>query len=383
MAEKKKLQVFVSSTYIDLKEERQAAVQAILTAGHIPAGMELFSAGDQSQMDVIKRWIDESDVFLLILGGRYGSIESESQKSYTHLEYEYALEKSKALFAVVITKEHLNEKITQFGMDVIETRNTDKLEEFRSSVSSRMVKFWSDSKDIKLAILETLSEFSRREELIGWIPGNQSVNTGELAEELARLGKENSELREQVSNLSSQLANDQAIFNGLTYEELYQSLNELKFDFDACTPKIEEKLHEVLQQISIAFGDPEVSFLHCFWSMRNLFGRPNLSYDRYQSILEDITQFGLFTFESHNSRTINMNALGMGIGEKTIVDYSIKLSECGQNFLNCLIRDKRNIAVIAWVRCIGVFYSKPFENFIAPHATEYRYNLEANKFFLG
>jgi hypothetical protein len=60
MAEKKKLQVFVSSTYIDLKEERQAAVQAILTAGHIPAGMELFSAGDQSQMDVIKRWIDES-----------------------------------------------------------------------------------------------------------------------------------------------------------------------------------------------------------------------------------------------------------------------------------------------------------------------------------
>ena len=34
---------------------------------------------------------------------------------------------------------------------------------------------------------------------------------------------------------------------------------------------------------------------------------------------------------------------------------------------------KKNIAVIAWVRCIGVFYSKPFENFIAPHATEYRY----------
>jgi hypothetical protein len=69
MIAKKKLQVFVSSTYIDLKEERQAAVQAILTAGHIPAGMELFAAGDKSQWEVIKRWIDESDVFLLILGG--------------------------------------------------------------------------------------------------------------------------------------------------------------------------------------------------------------------------------------------------------------------------------------------------------------------------
>ena len=53
----KKLQVFVSSTYTDLILERQAAVEAILTAGHIPAGMELFAAGDESQMEVIQRWI--------------------------------------------------------------------------------------------------------------------------------------------------------------------------------------------------------------------------------------------------------------------------------------------------------------------------------------
>jgi hypothetical protein len=68
---KKKLQVFISSTYTDLQDERQAAVEAILRAGHIPAGMELFAAGDTSQMEVIRRWIDDSDVFLLILGGRY------------------------------------------------------------------------------------------------------------------------------------------------------------------------------------------------------------------------------------------------------------------------------------------------------------------------
>jgi hypothetical protein len=213
-----------------------------------------------------------------------------------------------------------------------------------------MVRFWGDSKDIKLAILETLSEFSRREELIGWIPGNQAVNTGELAEELARLAKENSELREQVSNLSSKLANNQVFFNGLTYKELCQNLNDLKIDFDAVNPKIEEKQREILQQISMAFGDSEVSFLHCFWSMRNLFGRPNLSYDRYQSILQGIAQFGLFTFERYD-RTINMNAIMMGLGEQVVVDYIIKLSECGHSFLNCLIKDKKN-------------------------------NLEANKFFL-
>ena len=61
----KKLQVFVSSTYTDLIEERQAAVQAILDAGHIPAGMELFKAG-KSQMKTIRKWIDDSDVYMLI-----------------------------------------------------------------------------------------------------------------------------------------------------------------------------------------------------------------------------------------------------------------------------------------------------------------------------
>ncbi|PBO90032.1 hypothetical protein CI711_19850 [Shigella boydii] len=46
----RKFQVFISSTFTDLIEERQAAVSAILTAGHIPAGMELFKPGDRSQL---------------------------------------------------------------------------------------------------------------------------------------------------------------------------------------------------------------------------------------------------------------------------------------------------------------------------------------------
>ena len=94
----KRLQVFVSSTYTDLKEERQAAVEMILTAGHIPAGMELFTAGDESQMDAIKQWIDQSDVYLLILGGRYGSLEPQTGQSYIELEYRYALHQQKPLF---------------------------------------------------------------------------------------------------------------------------------------------------------------------------------------------------------------------------------------------------------------------------------------------
>src|SRR6266496_3615130 len=101
---KKKLQVFMSSTYTDMLAERQAAVEAILRAGHIPAGMELFAAGDESQLETIRRWIDDSDIFMLMLGGRYGSIEPKSGKSYIELEYDYAAKTKKPLFAAVISE---------------------------------------------------------------------------------------------------------------------------------------------------------------------------------------------------------------------------------------------------------------------------------------
>ena len=77
---RKRFQVFVSSTYSDLIEERQAAVEAILVAGHIPAGMELFTSGDESQMEVIKQWIDESDVYLLILGSALRQCQQEHRE---------------------------------------------------------------------------------------------------------------------------------------------------------------------------------------------------------------------------------------------------------------------------------------------------------------
>jgi len=86
----KKYQVFVRSTYKDLLDERREVMQALLELDCIPVGMELFPAADDDQWTLIKRLIDDCDYYILIVGGRYGSLSVEGI-SYTQMEYEYAL----------------------------------------------------------------------------------------------------------------------------------------------------------------------------------------------------------------------------------------------------------------------------------------------------
>jgi hypothetical protein len=157
----KKLQVFISSTYIDLEGERQAAVEAILDSGNIPAGMELFKAGNETQLKTIERWIDESDVYLLILGGRYGSIEEKSDKSYTRLEYEYAVKKNIPIFAVVLSEATIFKKASIIGKaNSIEVKEIDKYKEFKELVYGKVVREVEDIQEIKLSIHRTLNEFN-------------------------------------------------------------------------------------------------------------------------------------------------------------------------------------------------------------------------------
>lgn len=208
---KRKLQVFISSTYLDLMDERQAAVSAILKAGHIPAGMELFTAGDRSQLDTINSWIDESDVYMLILGGRYGAVEPTSNISYTELEFDYAASQGKPMFAVVIKDEALESKIRSHGSDFSEKENPKELKLFRTKVLSKISSFFEDAKDIKLCVHETLADYSNNRELSGWVSGSEIVDSKPLVEEINKLSTENFEFKEKVTLLESRLINIPAL----------------------------------------------------------------------------------------------------------------------------------------------------------------------------
>lgn len=204
---KRRLQVFISSTYEDLIDQRLAAVEAILGAGHIPAAMEQFSAGDDTAWERITRWIDESDGFMLILGGRYGSIEPKSGKSYIELEYDYALESKKPLFAVVIDEKHLEERVRNIGFDVDERENQDEYKAFRKKVTDKLTMFWKKREDIKIAIFQKLAEWAKRDDLSGWIRAEDAPDP-RMAGELVGLSKENRELRERLEQMGIELGSD-------------------------------------------------------------------------------------------------------------------------------------------------------------------------------
>ncbi len=208
MVDRRKLQVFVSSTYTDLIEERQTAVAAILKAGHIPAGMELFTSGDKSQLDVIKRWIDQSDVYMLILGTRYGSIEPVSKLGYTEVEFDYAVSTGKPFFSLVMGDSAIDAKLKSGGASVAEKKNTEKLNIFREKVLSRMCSIFEDARDIKASIYESLIDYSQQPGLEGWVRGGLAVDVRPLYDQIADLTDSNERLRGELSALRQSQTSD-------------------------------------------------------------------------------------------------------------------------------------------------------------------------------
>jgi hypothetical protein len=173
-------------------------MEAILASGHIPAAMEQFSPGYETAWEKIRRWIDESDAFIRILGGRYGSIEPESSKSYVQLEYEYAQQQQKPYFALVVSDKHHDERVRMYGLEVDERTHQDRHKEFRALVEAKHCRLWSDKKDIQAAIFQKLPEWAQREDLYGWIRGEEASGS-ELASELAKLSRDNRELRDKLN----------------------------------------------------------------------------------------------------------------------------------------------------------------------------------------
>ncbi|MBC1493520.1 DUF4062 domain-containing protein [Listeria booriae] len=169
----RKLQVFISSTYTDLIEERQKVVEAVLNAGHIPAGMELFKAG-ATQESTIKRWIEESDIYLLMVGARYGSLH-ESGISYTEWEYNLAEELNKPMFSLVFKDEYIEERVhSRIITSKDNERSNPIFKAFIQKLSSKLYSPVSHIAEIRGHVTDGITNIERTapDGLTGWVKGH-------------------------------------------------------------------------------------------------------------------------------------------------------------------------------------------------------------------
>ena len=192
----KRYQVFVSSTYQDLQEERREVMQALLELDCIPAGMELFPASSEDQWSLIKRVIDDCDYYLLIVGGRYGSTNA-SGVSYTEMEYDYAASTGKPMICFL---PKYPEKIESGKTEPTEA-GKKKLADFKEKVQHKMVKFYENPADLGSVVSRSVVKLIKNFPAEGWVKASNAISETDLRE-LADLRKENEALRKQVQSLS-------------------------------------------------------------------------------------------------------------------------------------------------------------------------------------
>ena len=189
----KRYQVFVSSTYADLKNERSRVIQTLMEMDCIPSGMELFPASDEEQWEFIKRIIDDCDYYLLIIGGKYGKPGPDGL-SYTEKEYDYAVEKGLKIIAL------LHENPDDLPKTKIESNLEFKqrLIQFREKVATgRLVKFWTKAEDLPGIVSLSVSKTIKTFPATGWVRASQ-VSNEELLSEINELRKENIALKIQI-----------------------------------------------------------------------------------------------------------------------------------------------------------------------------------------
>ena len=161
LSAERRYQVFISSTLKDLANERKGAMEAVYERGHIPLAFENFSPADTSDREVIERAIRESQVYLLILGHRYGKLMPGDEISYTEFEYDLAEKYGLMRLVFVMEPALITERRSKLDpndkFDDLELKNYERLLRFHTRIE-RFRRFFSPGPQFKYVVELALEE---------------------------------------------------------------------------------------------------------------------------------------------------------------------------------------------------------------------------------
>jgi hypothetical protein len=196
---KKRYQVFVSSTYRDLTKERAAVIQMILNLNHFPAGMEMFPAANEDQWRLIQRVIDESDYYLVVVGGRYGAVDETSGISYTEREYDYAVSTNTPVLGFL----HKEPETIPVGKTDENDEAREKLVAFRKKVEGLPVKYFTSEAELGGQVAVSLMNLVDSQPGVGWVRGD-AVLSQDAEREILTLRAKLAEAKEKSQTLVAQ-----------------------------------------------------------------------------------------------------------------------------------------------------------------------------------
>ena len=161
--------IFISSTYKDLKEQRQKVIDTILKMHYLPVAMEMFNASSDSQWKIITDTIDDCDYYVLILGKRYGSViqkGSDKGMSYTEREFRYAKKHGIPYLAFIISDD-AEVKASNVESD---PAKLDSLNKFKKLVEENgTVNYWKSADELAGQVRSSLESEIKKHPRNGWI----------------------------------------------------------------------------------------------------------------------------------------------------------------------------------------------------------------------
>jgi hypothetical protein len=165
--------VFISSTFEDLREERAEVQKAILRLGCLPIGMELFPAADDDAWGFITREIQRSDYYVLIVGGRYGSVDADGV-SFTEKEYRLAKKLGKPCLVFVRSEA---QPVPEIKREQDEEKR-GKLKQFILELnSSRLTRSFESLHQLGADALYSLTELRKSRPTPGYTRSDSSKRT--------------------------------------------------------------------------------------------------------------------------------------------------------------------------------------------------------------
>jgi uncharacterized protein DUF4062 len=190
MASEKIYKVFVSSTYEDLREERAAVEKGLQQIDCWPVGMELFPAADEETWDFIKSQIDDSDYYVVVVAGRYGS-QGPDGISFTEKEYDYAIARGKPAIGFV----HADPGSIAANKTETSEEARLKLQKFIEKIKKRPVRQFRNPHELALEVTTSFNQLIRKRPGVGYVRADAAVDFKRYSEVL----EENSRLKEALS----------------------------------------------------------------------------------------------------------------------------------------------------------------------------------------